>query len=222
MISAAPAHIADSSSEGVSHDGHSHDGHSSAAGRSLSDDSSIAVQYPNGGGLIASFDDTVDRLLDNLRGHEPYDRVFYALSELGDFGLIWHLAAWVKALGPNDGLRHALETSGVLAIESVVVNGAIKSLFKRERPVIQGPRPHRLRVPLTTSFPSGHASAATVAAMLLGERSRVPAAWWALALAIASSRAYVRIHHASDVVGGVAVGLVIGSVARAGLRRINR
>lgn len=172
--------------------------------------------------MIATFDETVDQLLDNIRGHEPWDRIFYALSELGDFGLVWHLVAWSRALGHDDGLRSALEVSGVLAIESVVVNGAIKALFKRERPVVQEPRPHKLRVPLTTSFPSGHASAATVAAMLLSDRSRFPAAWWTMALAIASSRAYVRIHHASDVVGGVAVGFAIGTVARAGLRRITR
>lgn len=171
-------------------------------------------------GLVIRFDDAVDQLLDVVRGHEPFDRIFYALSELGDFGLVWHLIAWAKALGSEDGLRQALETSGVLAIESVVVNGAIKALFKRERPVIQEPRPHRLRVPLTTSFPSGHASAATVAAMLLSENSRSPALWWVLAFSIASSRAYVRIHHASDVVGGVAVGLVIGTAARAGIRRL--
>lgn len=181
-----------------------------------------AVNVPGTSGIVDRFDDTVDRLLDNLRGHEPFDRIFYALSELGDFGLVWHLAAWTRALRSDDGLRRALETSGILAVESVLVNGAFKSLFKRERPVVQEPRPHRLRVPLTSSFPSGHASAATVAAMLLGDRSAVPAVWWAAALAVATSRAYVRIHHASDVVGGVAVGVVIGSAARAGLRRLDR
>ena len=39
---------------------------------------------------------------------------------------------------------------------------------------------------------------------------------------MASSRVYVRIHHASDVVGGVATGLVIGTAARAFWKRVRR
>jgi undecaprenyl-diphosphatase len=35
-----------------------------------------------------------------------------------------------------------------------------------------------------------------------------------LAGLVASSRVHVKIHHASDVLGGVAVGLVVGQVAR--------
>lgn len=168
------------------------------------------------------FDEAVDASFDLLRGTEPADRIFYAITELGDFSLIWHLVAWTGALRSDRGLRRAIEMSSMLAVESVIVNGAIKSMFKRERPVVQSPRPHRLRVPLTTSFPSGHASAATAAAMVLSRNSRVPALWWGLAAAVATSRIYVRIHHASDVVGGVAVGLAVGGTARAVLNKLDR
>ena len=41
-----------------------------------------------------------------------------------------------------------------------------------------------------------------------GESSRTTAGL------VASSRVYVKIHHASDVVGGLAVGVVIGLVAK--------
>ena len=53
-----------------------------------------------------------------------------------------------------------------------------------------------------------------MAAMLLADTSRVPAAWAALAAVVAVSRIHVRIHHASDVIGGVAVGLALGLAAR--------
>lgn len=172
-------------------------------------------------GIVTRFDDAVDTVFDMVRGTEPADRIFYAITELGDFSLIWHLISWSGALGSQRGLRRAVEMSSMLAVESVVVNGVIKSMFKRERPVVQAPRPHKLRVPLTTSFPSGHASAATAAAMLLTRDSRVPALWWGLAAAVASSRVYVRIHHASDVVGGVAVGIVVGGATRLLLRRLD-
>ena len=43
--------------------------------------------------------------------------------------------------------------------------------------------------------------------------------WWTLAGIVGVSRAYVRIHHASDVVAGMATGAVLGVTARAILRR---
>lgn len=163
---------------------------------------------------IHAFDQQVDRVLDGVRGHEPSDRILYALTELADFGVVWHLLGWTKALRSNRDQVAALRLSTALVAESALVNGVVKSLFERERPVHQGDRPHRLRVPLTTSFPSGHASAAFVAASLLAPESRVPAFWYGLATTIAYSRVHVRIHHASDVIGGAAIGLVLGRLAR--------
>jgi undecaprenyl-diphosphatase len=110
--------------------------------------------------------------------------------------------------------------SVALGIESALVNGPVKSLFRRNRPVHDVPRPHALRQPKTSSFPSGHASAAMVAASLLSRRSRYRLLWYLLAFVVAASRAHVRIHHASDVVGGAAVGIGLGATARRLARRL--
>jgi undecaprenyl-diphosphatase len=53
-----------------------------------------------------------------------------------------------------------------------------------------------------------------MAATLLSERSRVKPLWYGLAGVVAASRIHVRIHHASDVVVGAGVGLLIGRVVR--------
>lgn len=172
------------------------------------------LEPPHEVGPIHRFDDAVDALFDHLRGREPTDRILYAITELGDFSLGWLLLAWVRGLRSDEHAYEALRVTACLAAESVVVNGVVKSLFRRERPVVQVERPHRLRVPRTTSFPSGHASAAVVAAMLLGEGSRAWPLWWGLAGTVAASRIHVRIHHASDIVGGALTGLAIGTVAR--------
>ncbi|MCX7619887.1 MAG: phosphatase PAP2 family protein [Acidimicrobiales bacterium] len=172
------------------------------------------VEPPHELGPIHRFDEWVDRQFDRVRGREPHDRIMYALTELGDFGLIWLLIGFARGIRSDRDATKALRLAACLGAESVLVNGVIKSLFKRERPVVQGTRPHKLRVPLTTSFPSGHASSAVVAATLLSEESRLWPAYWALALAVASSRIHVRIHHASDVIGGLATGAVVGLVAR--------
>lgn len=164
--------------------------------------------------LVRRFDETVDTAVDRLRGHRVADRSFYAVTELADFGLLWMLIGAARGLRSEDDAAEFWRLAAVLGVESVVVNGAVKSLFRRERPVVQDERPHRLRIPLTTSFPSGHASTAMVAATLLGEGRRTAPLYYALGLWVASSRVYVRIHHASDVVGGLALGLTLGHVAR--------
>ena len=104
---------------------------------------------------VDRFDSMVDGWFDRLRGTEPADRILYALTELGDFGLIWVLLAFVRGLRSAEDERAAWRFAAALAAESVVINGIIKTRFKRERPVVQEPRPHPMRIPLTTSFPSG-------------------------------------------------------------------
>lgn len=172
------------------------------------------IEPPHALGPVDHFDNWVDRQLDRLRGTEPADRILYGATELGDFGLIWLLIGAVRSLGSDDLLREGVRLTACLATESVVVNGAVKQLFQRERPVPDFERPYKIRMPLTTSFPSGHSSSAFLAASLLSERSRVKPLWFALAGTVAMSRAYVKIHHPSDVVGGAVLGLTLGAVVK--------
>ena len=179
------------------------------------------LEPPHELGPIARFDATVDRAFDVLRGNPVADRLFYAATELGDFGLIWVLLGAARGLQSDHDLATAGRLTATLAAESVLVNGIVKQFFKRERPVSQEPRPYKMRMPITTSFPSGHSSTAVVAATLLSAaRPRSAPLYWGLAGLVATSRVYVKIHHASDVVGGVATGLVIGTAARAFWRRV--
>src|SRR5690606_10069690 len=124
---------------------------------------------------VARFDSAVERRVDRVRGNPHLDRVMYAASALGDFSLIWHLVSATRALAPDRGPEHAVRVAAVLAVESALVNGPIKNLFRRHRPAWEQERPRRLRRPRTTSFPSGHASAAmTAAGVLAGLRRFQP------------------------------------------------
>lgn len=166
---------------------------------------------------LDGFDDAVDGAFDrHLRGRPVVDRVMYSITELADFSLLWHLLATARALTGDDEVLPSVRVATVLGAESTVVNGVVKSLFRRQRPIPEFERPHHLRIPKTTSFPSGHASAAMCAATLLADgRGKARATgWYALAALVASSRVHVKIHHGSDVVGGAVLGLVIGRVAR--------
>lgn len=165
---------------------------------------------------IHRFDNRIDRAVDSLRGNKIADRAFYGASELGDFSLIWHLVGVARGLTSDERADEAIRLSVILGAESVLVNGIVKSFFRRQRPVWESvdPRPHRLRTPRSSSFPSGHASAAFTAATLLAEDSSMAPLYYGAAAFVAASRTYVKIHHASDVIAGAATGLVLGRIAR--------
>lgn len=161
---------------------------------------------------IDAVDLAIDRWWERFRDRPALDRLYYTATESADFSLIWHVCGVVQAIIEDDPMI-AVTLSTALGVESALVNGGIKSLFRRNRPIHDTPRPHRLRQPRTSSFPSGHASAAMVAAALLS-RHAGGAAWYGLGAVVATSRIHVRIHHASDVAGGVVLGLALGAVAR--------
>ena len=164
-------------------------------------------------GDVAGFDRLVDRAFDRLRGRPAADAVFYAASAVGDHGLLWLTLGAVRAVREGNA-REARRVAVVMGLESAVVNLGIKSLFRRVRPVSGATHPFRLRVPRTSSFPSGHATSAFCAAAVLSEGDPAAPLYYALATVVAASRVHVRIHHASDVVAGVLIGAALGRVAR--------
>jgi membrane-associated phospholipid phosphatase len=163
---------------------------------------------------IRAFDDHVDTVFDRVRGDPVVDRVMYGASELGDFSLLWHMVGMARGLTSDEHADEAIRLSVILAGESLLVNGVIKSFFRRRRPIWDQPRAFRIRRPRSSSFPSGHASAAFTAATVLSEGDPLWPLYYAAATVVAVSRTYVKIHHASDVVAGIATGLVIGRIAR--------
>lgn len=171
---------------------------------------------------VDTLDDLADRAWEPLRGHASLDRLFYGASAVGDFSMIWHAINGLRTWHRGEIRADAVRAAVVLAVESILVNQGIKRLFERPRPHQEG-RPHHLRQPSTSSFPSGHASAAAVAATVLGAPpfggAGVKGGVARLALrsaagVVATSRLHVRIHHASDVAAGTLVGIGIGRVAR--------
>lgn len=165
---------------------------------------------------VAAFDKRADDAFAHLRGNPSADRIFYAASALGDHSLVWALLGAARGLRPGPADSKAAVRLGVaILVESGVVNIGIKTLFGRTRPnVADFEHPHRLRRPLTSSFPSGHATSAVCSAILLSDGDPAWPAYVALATVVAASRVHVRIHHASDVVGGAVIGAVIGLMVR--------
>lgn len=162
---------------------------------------------------VAAFDQRVDKAIDRIR-NPTLDKVMYAATELGDFALVWHIVGVARGLRSDRDAADAARLSAVLGVESVLVNGIIKSFFRRTRPAWDQHRARKIRRPRSSSFPSGHASSAFTAAAVLGEGDPLKPLYYAVGVVVASSRVYVKIHHASDVVGGVATGIVLGRLAK--------
>jgi undecaprenyl-diphosphatase len=173
---------------------------------------------------VRRFDAAVERRIERWRS-PTLDRVFYPLSAAADHSRLWHGIAAVDAARHPGRIADSLRLAAALGAESFATNVVVKSAFRRVRPdeptEWAGERPpFGMRRPITSSFPSGHAAAAMTAAVLLSAaRPRRAPAVFALAGLVASSRVYVRMHHASDVLAGGAWGLVFGVIARRVLRR---
>jgi undecaprenyl-diphosphatase len=145
----------------------------------------------------------------SLRG-TPLDEVFTTASNLWVMrGLAVVLLAWVVARG-RDWTPVAIGIAAVAATS--LATTAIKALVDRTRPPFAVPGLHALgQVPGDASFPSGHASTAFAAAIVLGASlPRLRPALLGLAALVAVSRVWLGVHYPSDVLAGAALGAGIG------------
>lgn len=163
-----------------------------------------------------AFDQRVDRFLEPTRNFKPTIWLFTFATALGDFGLLWHIVGIIRAVADRNRIYQALILSSLMGVESLLVNQGIKPFFRRQRPTVKGDARFKIRKPRTSSFPSGHASSAFFAAVVLSRWSTWPAIalWFAFALIVATSRVAVRIHHASDIFAGALIGAAMGVIAR--------
>lgn len=164
---------------------------------------------------VRAFDEAVDEAFNPLRGRRPADFVFYVASQAADYSLLWHGIGGLMALLRPTRRRHALRLAVALGIESIIVNGVLKNIVKRERPPMLEDRAHEVRRPSTKSFPSGHASSAALTTVLLSEAlPRLRPLWVITAAIVSASRIHNRMHHGSDVVAGAAIGMLFGRATR--------
>jgi undecaprenyl-diphosphatase len=165
--------------------------------------------------IVRRFDQSADLLAKAGHGSPAIDRVLYTLSQAANHSMLWHSINAVDAITASPSRRRrALRRSAIIAIEQAAINGPIKLIAKRERPEEKENHPHQLRSPQTSSFPSGHASAAACAATLLSHDLGMAPLWWTLAAGVSWSRVHVGVHHASDVAAGLIAGRTIARTAQ--------
>ena len=156
----------------------------------------------------SSFDEKVDAALAPLRGRPGIDRAASVVSNLADYGFVWVVLAGLKGRRSGPTRRRAVVALGAAGISSLLVSRAAKAAVERQRPEEQ--LEALVRTPSSSSFPSGHTLAAFCTAFVLPETSAGTVACVGFAAAVAASRVHLRAHHATDVLGGAAIGSVLG------------
>ncbi len=195
---------------------------SSPATHSSVSDQPLASVVPSSAlmDVIRALDEQVDSWFEPLRGNPTLDGAAKLITGLGDHGLMWAVTTAWRARHTGPERARAVRALAVAGIESSVVNAAIKAVVGRTRPDVtrvqltEGGVP--VRQPKTSSFPSGHTLAAFCAATVMttkGDRSG-NALLLTGATLVGISRLHVGAHHASDVLGGAAIGVGLGLVGR--------
>jgi undecaprenyl-diphosphatase len=157
---------------------------------------------------VSSIDAAVDAAFDPLRGRPGADRAAALVSNLADYGLVWVLLAGMKARRRGPKRRRAVVALAAAGFSSLAVNQLVKDAVSRQRP--DDHLAAAVRTPSSSSFPSGHTLAAFCTAFVLGETDAQTAVNVGFATAVAASRVHLRAHHPTDVLGGAAIGSVLG------------
>jgi undecaprenyl-diphosphatase len=170
--------------------------------------------------LAARIGSRLQRLDERLAGRAvrlrspALDGLLVPITRAASYSRLWlAIATALAACAGRDG--RAAATRGVLAIAiaSAVANGPAKLLVRRRRPFRPSPPP-LIRMPRSTSFPSGHsASAFAFATGVGGELPALAPALVLLASAVAYSRVHTGVHYPSDVAAGAAIGIGSGLLA---------
>lgn len=157
----------------------------------------------------------VDRATYEAVAHTPtpvLDPPVRRLTNAANYSRLWlGIAAAIALVGGKRGRKTALEGVVSIGVTSATVNLGVKSIAPRRRPDRVEPQPFPARgvkMPESTSFPSGHAAAGFAFAYRVGRR--LPALAVPLRL-LAGAVAYSRVHTGVHYPGDVAVGSMLGA-----------
>jgi undecaprenyl-diphosphatase len=152
------------------------------------------------------------------------DHAMARLSRAADYSRLSLASAVVlAATGGRRGRRAAASGLASVAVTATVVNLGFKPLGRRPRPdraTEQVPVARHVRMPSSTSFPSGHSAAAFAFATGVGHvlpPAAIPLR--GLAALVAYSRVHTGVHYPGDVVAGALIGTVLAQLTTHALDR---
>ena len=142
------------------------------------------------------------------------DIIVPLISGLGNAGIIWIALTLVLLVIPKTR-RSGLIMALALIADLILCNGILKNLVARTRPYDVNTVVNLLiEKPVDYSFPSGHtaASFAAVTALYLAGEKKLWKPALVLSILIAFTRVYLYVHYPTDILGGIAVGIISGYI----------
>lgn len=155
------------------------------------------------------------------------DTALRRLSDAADHSKLSIAAAGLLSLaGGRKGRRAAATGLASVGVTSAVVNLVLKRLAERRRPDREAdevPFARHVRMPTTSSWPSGHSASAF--AFATGVGNELPAAGVplrALATLVAYSRVHTGVHYPGDAIAGSVIGSALAQLTAGVLDRRER
>jgi membrane-associated phospholipid phosphatase len=153
------------------------------------------------------------------------DEPMRRLSTAANYSRIWlGMAAVLATAGGQPGRRAAARGVVAIGVTSALVNLGVKSLWDRERPdrsSTRVPIGRQVRMPASTSFPSGHSASGFAFATAVGhELPFLAVPLRCVAAAVAYSRVHTGVHYPADAIVGSVVGARTGHLVSALADRI--
>lgn len=160
---------------------------------------------------ITAIDHRFMAFMDTTYRRPWLDSLFSTLTHLGDLGAVWLI--WATALAMTRGMEGVL-LFGSIAVCALICNLLMKPLCARKRPFERHDVDVLIAKPSDRSFPSGHTMASFTALAVIWSLCGGWMGWLALLIAvvIAISRLYLRVHYLSDVLCGALFGLIVGKL----------
>ena len=172
--------------------------------------------------LVHRFDSFILLVIKNNMHGIVMDKVMVILSYLGNGGIIWIIIA-VILMSRKKYRKIGVMVLLALILSTIIGEEILKNVVKRIRPSANIPAVNLLiEKPLSYSFPSGHtASSFAVAGVLAKYFKNYAFEFFSLAFLIGFSRLYLYVHYPTDVLAGVALGLICSRIILYSFNKVN-
>lgn len=166
--------------------------------------------------LIYGLDMYVTRVIQSLH-NTILDNIFSFITTLGNLGIIWIIIS-IALLCTRKYRKAGMVSIVALIIGALLGEVFLKNLFKRNRPfmVMEGIKTV-VKLPTTYSFPSGHTTSSIAAMLSIVNNVKdkfLKVFVIVSAILITLSRLYLGVHFLTDILGGIALGILSYHVSK--------